>query len=59
MLNIIKLKGCKKCGGDLFLEKDVDGSYVSCLQCGAMYVRNVIPPFRRIRERKILAHSAK
>ena len=30
------LKGCKKCGGDLFLEKDKFGSYVSCLQCGAV-----------------------
>ena len=30
------LKGCKKCGGDLYLEKDKFGSYVSCLQCGAI-----------------------
>ncbi len=30
------LKGCKKCGGDLFLERDRYGSYVSCLQCGAV-----------------------
>ena len=30
------LKGCNKCGGDLYLEKDRFGSYVSCLQCGAV-----------------------
>ncbi len=30
------LKGCNKCGGDLYLERDKFGSYVSCLQCGAI-----------------------
>lgn len=39
MLNIIKLKGCKRCGGDLFLERDYDGTYVACLQCSAIYVK--------------------
>jgi hypothetical protein len=37
MLNIIKSKGCKRCGGDLFLERDMDGVYVTCLQCGATF----------------------
>jgi len=36
MLNIIKFKGCKRCGGDLFLERDSEGLYISCLQCGAI-----------------------
>ncbi len=57
MLNIVKLKGCKRCGGDLFLEKDMDGSYVFCLQCSAVYVRRVAPQIRRTRARKELAHS--
>ncbi len=30
------LKGCEKCGGDLYLERDKFGSFVSCLQCGAV-----------------------
>lgn len=29
-----KLKGCPKCNGDIFLEKDVSGWYERCLQCG-------------------------
>ena len=37
MLHIVKFKGCKRCGGDLFLERDSDGFYISCLQCGAVY----------------------
>jgi hypothetical protein len=42
MLHIIKYKGCKRCGGDLFLERDSEEVYVSCLQCGAVYIRRVI-----------------
>jgi ribosomal protein L37AE/L43A len=37
MLKVIKVKGCKRCGGDLFLERDSDGVYLTCLQCGAIY----------------------
>ncbi len=31
---MIKLKACPKCHGDLYLEKDQYGRYLSCLQCG-------------------------
>ncbi len=41
MLKIIKFKGCKRCGGDLFLERDSEGVYISCLQCGAVYIRRL------------------
>ena len=43
MLNIVKFKGCKRCGGDLFLERDSEGTYLTCLQCGAVYVRGYTP----------------
>lgn len=39
MLHIVKFKGCKRCGGDLFLERDSEEVYISCLQCGAVYMR--------------------
>ena len=29
-------KGCPKCKGDLYTEKDFYGSYFKCLQCGLM-----------------------
>jgi len=29
-----KLKKCPRCHGDLFLDKDTDGWYEQCLQCG-------------------------
>lgn len=29
-----RLKGCPRCGGDLFLERDLYGAYYCCLQCG-------------------------
>jgi hypothetical protein len=36
-----KLKTCPRCQGDLFLDKDVDGWYEQCLQCG--YRRQMRP----------------
>jgi hypothetical protein len=35
-----RLKGCPKCHGDVFLEKDITGWYERCLQCG--YNRDMI-----------------
>jgi len=28
------LKGCHRCGGDLRINHDMHGAYVSCVQCG-------------------------
>jgi len=36
MFHLIKSKGCRRCGGDLFLERDGDTLYVSCIQCSAV-----------------------
>ncbi len=55
MLNVVKFKGCKRCGGDLFLERDSEGIYVSCLQCGAIYVRRLVPPIIKPKRKKIYA----
>ncbi len=33
------LKGCPKCGGDLYKQVDQFGVYVACLQCG----RHLVP----------------
>ena len=38
------LKGCPKCRGDLFFEKDFYGSYFKCLQCGLMMEVNTEVP---------------
>jgi len=37
MFHLIKSRGCQRCGGDLFLEQDEYGTYVSCIQCGAVH----------------------
>ena len=31
---MIFFKGCPKCGGDLYLDSDIYGDYLNCLQCG-------------------------
>jgi DNA-directed RNA polymerase subunit M/transcription elongation factor TFIIS len=28
------IKGCPKCGGDLYSDRDIMGYYRQCLQCG-------------------------
>ena len=38
------LKGCPKCRGDLFFEKDFYGSYFKCLQCGLMIDVDLLVP---------------
>jgi len=32
-----KLKGCPRCGADVFFERDEWGWYEECLQCGHMH----------------------
>jgi len=29
-----RFKGCPRCNGDVFLERDIGGWYERCLQCG-------------------------
>jgi len=31
---IWKLKSCPRCGGDTFVDRDMEGWYEQCLQCG-------------------------
>lgn len=41
MPNWIKYKGCPRCRGNLFLERDSEGVYATCLQCGAYFFRRI------------------
>lgn len=43
-MNVVKFKGCRRCGGDLFLERDSDGVSITCLQCGTTYFKHLEPP---------------
>ncbi len=55
MLNVVKFKGCKRCGGDLFLERDSEGIYITCLQCSAVYVRRLAPIMKKPKLKKLYA----
>ncbi len=37
MLRLLRAKACKRCGGNLSLERDEYGAYVECIQCGAVW----------------------
>lgn len=32
-----KLKSCPRCGGDIAIEREFDGWYENCLQCGYLH----------------------
>ncbi len=39
---MIKFKVCPRCHGDLYLNEDIFGKYVNCLQCG--YLKDLETP---------------
>ena len=48
-----RLRSCPKCGGDIFVDQDMNGWYEQCLQCGYLHdLRPMLevkglPPVRR------------
>ena len=38
-VNVVYLKGCPRCHGDMHLDGDAYGRYLQCLQCG--YLRDI------------------
>lgn len=42
---IWRYKSCSRCGGDVYLEKDTDGWYKTCLQCGDVIPLQTPPVF--------------
>jgi ribosomal protein S27AE len=44
-----RFKGCPKCGGDVFIDYDLNGWYEECLQCG--YLRD-LKTVLQVREEK-------
>jgi hypothetical protein len=47
--NIMRLKICPRCAGNLLLDKDIDGHYKRCIQCS---FEIAIPPGAQIPDRK-------
>jgi hypothetical protein len=58
MPTIVKLKGCRRCGGDIFLERDIEGSYLYCLQCSAVYFKRPALPYKQMRTRRSVTVSS-
>jgi hypothetical protein len=55
MIYSIRTKACKRCGGDLSLERDEYGVYIECIQCGANWSKKDLTlPRKKIKtERKL------
>ena len=41
-----RLRSCPRCGGDMFIDKDLYGWYEKCLQCGCCCELNDLDEFR-------------
>ena len=56
---MIKFKVCPRCHGDLYLNEDVFGKYLNCLQCGYMKDSEAPAPTRKETERKMAATAGR
>ncbi|MFC1592640.1 hypothetical protein ACFL4C_01345 [Candidatus Omnitrophota bacterium] len=41
-----KVKGCPRCRGDVFIDKDMDGWYEQCLQCSYRHELKELAEFK-------------
>jgi ribosomal protein S27AE len=49
-----KFKSCPRCGGDFFIDKDIDGWYAQCLQCAyRQELKQIAEPKRPISEEEL------
>jgi ribosomal protein S27AE len=42
-----KLKGCPRCGGDVFIDREFDVWYAQCLQCSHRHEVNTVAESRK------------
>lgn len=54
---IVKIKGCKRCGGDLFVERDTEETRIFCLQCSATYSQNLLPMVKKPELKRVYARQ--
>jgi len=52
MLCLVRMKACKRCGGDVSLECDIYGVYAECIQCGATWYKKA-PKLRFVKNEEI------
>jgi hypothetical protein len=42
-----RLKACSRCAGDTFIDKDIDGWFEQCLQCGYRHELKDLVQFKK------------
>lgn len=58
MLCLVRIKACKRCGGDVSLECDIYGVYAECIQCGATWYQKT-PKMRFVNNEEMSAEAEK
>jgi ribosomal protein S27AE len=51
-----RFKSCPKCGGDVFIDRDMNGWYEQCLQCGYIHDMETIV---EVKEQPRMQHMKK
>ncbi len=41
-----KVRGCPRCGGDIFVDRDLNGWYEQCLQCSYQHELKHLAEFK-------------
>ena len=61
MLGMVRNRSCRRCGGNLAVERDKYGSYIACIQCGGidreLPKREVTRNSSRLKEKVASGHS--
>jgi len=42
-----RLKACSRCGGDVYIDKDIDGWFEQCLQCSYRHELKDLVQFKK------------
>ena len=42
-----RLKACSRCGGDVYIDKDIDGWFEQCLQCSYRHELKDLAQFKK------------
>jgi|TARA_B100000745_G_scaffold109617_1_gene70331 hypothetical protein len=56
-IDMLEIKSCPRCLGDLLTNRDMYGDYKQCLQCG--FLRDLEPPVKPIALRSYAPESGK
>jgi hypothetical protein len=56
-MNTILTRGCKRCGGNLRIEHEIEGDVIKCLQCSRISLYEPIPVLKLVNHSSFITKS--